>query len=164
MLSTNPDSHTRLELNMPQFRVLHISDLHERVVLPGMNEAQAATVRHSLAARYRVLGADSGFESALETIRNEGPIDLVCFTGDIAFSGAREEYAAATPRIKRILEILGVPPERFYAIPGNHDVNRNLQPEAWNGLRDRLTGSPETREASSVWMAGGRNPISIEPE
>jgi hypothetical protein len=36
MLSTNPDSHARLELNMPQFRVLHISDLHERVVLPGM--------------------------------------------------------------------------------------------------------------------------------
>jgi hypothetical protein len=36
MLSTNPDSHARLELNMPQFRVLHISDLHEQVLPPGM--------------------------------------------------------------------------------------------------------------------------------
>ena len=57
-------------------RILHLSDLHAG--MPG------AAWR-----RTRVLDA---FRQNLDDLVKEGRIDLVCFTGDVAWSGKTEEY------------------------------------------------------------------------
>ncbi len=51
--------------------------------------------------------------------------DAVVITGDLAFSGAAEEYAAAKPFLDDLAEAAGVAPQRLFIVPGNHDVNRS---------------------------------------
>lgn len=99
-------------------RILHISDLHEGQ--PGPE---------TLWRRRRVLG-DAWLEN-LEVIADSGRgVDLVCFTGDVAFGGRREEYARAADFVRELLRRLGLGPERFFAVPGNHDADRDVQAEA----------------------------------
>ena len=66
-----------------KLRVLHISDLHER----GPRESESFR-------RRRVLGSE--WERNLEELLKDGPIDLVCFTGDVADWGNATEYGPAT--------------------------------------------------------------------
>ena len=127
-----------LQWYMPRLRILHLSDLHERVALPEHSEDRKTKVKVGAAQRYRVLGNDSGFWTTLTEIQKTAPVDMVCFTGDIADWGLPEEFRQATPRIKRILETLKLPDNKFFAIPGNHDINRNLNPEAWKAIRKHL--------------------------
>ncbi len=60
-------------------RILHISDLHER----GPREPEPFR-------RRRVLG--DAWKRNLDALLNDGAIDLVCFTGDIANWGQPDEY------------------------------------------------------------------------
>lgn len=64
------------------FSVLHLSDLHSR----GARETDRWR-------RDRVLGEE--WKRNLDTLSAEGPIDLCCFTGDLADWGQRAEYEAA---------------------------------------------------------------------
>jgi len=70
-----------------KLRILHISDLHER----GPREGESFR-------RRRVLGSE--WERNLEELLKDGPIDLVCFTGDVADWGKPEEYGPATDFIE----------------------------------------------------------------
>jgi 3',5'-cyclic AMP phosphodiesterase CpdA len=63
-----------------RLRILHISDLHAR---------ESTDWR-----RRRVLG--TAWEENLAALRQDGPFDLVCVTGDLAFSGEAAEYASVT--------------------------------------------------------------------
>jgi predicted MPP superfamily phosphohydrolase len=133
-----------------RLRILHLSDLHERVELDWMDDERKARVRGHAAQRHRVLGPS--LQDVLAELRAKGgPIDLVCFTGDVADWGLPEEYARATPRVKALLGSLGVPLERFFVIPGNHDVQRKQAAEAWSELRT-LAGA--NAPGLSSWMAG----------
>src|SRR4051794_3636082 len=51
--------------------------------------------------------------------------DLVFATGDVAFSGKKAEYEAATPFFDDLLRAAGVGKEQLFVIPGNHDVDRD---------------------------------------
>lgn len=51
--------------------------------------------------------------------------DLIFATGDIAFSGKTAEYENATKLFNSLLEAAGLPRDRLFVIPGNHDVDRN---------------------------------------
>ena len=114
-------------------RILHISDLHERVALDWMDDARQRRVHLGQAARHRVLGA--AMAAALAEIRQAGPLDLVCFTGDAADWGLAEEFGLATARLHSILAALGVPRQRLFVIPGNHDVQRLPAADTWQTLR-----------------------------
>src|SRR5215216_4533006 len=103
-------------------RILHISDLHERAPFKGMPKTRKAKLALDKEERGYVLG--ESFRNALAEIARRG-IDLVCLTGDVADWGHPKEYAAATRRIEQILTIVGVRKDRFFAVPGNHDVQRN---------------------------------------
>jgi predicted MPP superfamily phosphohydrolase len=140
---------------MAQFRlrILHISDLHERVALDWMDEERKAAIRGRAASRHRVLG--NSFLQVMREIRDERPIDFVCFTGDVADWGLLEEYQAVTLRINAILRSVNVPIERTFIIPGNHDVQRKEAQDAWKQLRH--LGQYNTRGLSE-WMAGMRTP------
>lgn len=129
-------------------RVLHLSDLHEGQ--PGVGESWR---------RRRVLG--EAWERNLDHLARDGkPFDLVCFTGDAAFSGAAGQYAEADAFFRRVRERLGVPLERFFVVPGNHDVDQKREAAAWKRLRDQLTHGDA--QALGSWMGGGKAPRGLQ--
>ena len=138
-----------------RLRILHISDLHERVALDGMDEGRKAAVRDQAAARYRVLEGSDFYQVLRERV---APVDLVCFTGDVADWGLAEEYTAATPRFDAILRAAGVARERLFLVPGNHDVQRPLAKTAWEQLRAALARADDI----SRFMAGVKPPFGFQ--
>lgn len=92
-------------------RFLHVSDFHLR----------AAKV-----ARYEQDRVLDGLVQFLERDREGFPLDLVFVTGDLAFSGHADELAQVVVVLRRLLEVTGVPPERMFVVPGNHDVDRDV--------------------------------------
>lgn len=71
------------------------------------------------------------------------PIAFVLVTGDIAFSGQPAEYARATTFLVELASILQVPRDRFYFVPGNHDVDRTKSRLAYAGACSTLTSQAE---------------------
>ncbi len=59
----------------------------------------------------------------------------VLIGGDIAFSGAREEYDIAREWLKKLCAIAGCRDQDVWCIPGNHDVDRVLY-DSSRTLRD----------------------------
>src|SRR6476660_8160974 len=127
--------------------LLHVSDLHDR----GPREKD--TWR-----RRRVLG--EAWERNLDEIRAEGPLDLVCFTGDAAFSGKADEYARVTEFFQAMLERLRVGWDRFFVVPGNHDVDRTVEKPAWKRLRGKLPRA--NRSEVARWLTGGGVPLGFK--
>jgi predicted MPP superfamily phosphohydrolase len=142
-------------------RILHISDLHERAAFEGMPEERLPRLEVDAEERGRVLGRE--LTKAIGELRGPG-IDIVCFTGDLTDWGHPAEYAAAAARLGRILDVAGVPRKRFFAVPGNHDVQRNVHAAAWRGLREWQSRSRETR-ALGRWFRGASGaPLGVQTE
>lgn len=101
---------------------LHISDIHIRVrdawsqdlVLKDMCEH----IRHQSAQR-RVA-------------------DFILVTGDLAFSGKAGEYELVAKFFDALCTASGVPKERIFCIPGNHDIDRDRQELCFLGGRASL--------------------------
>ncbi len=133
---------------MARIRILHVSDLHERA------NRETDTWR-----RRRVLG--DAWMRNLDEIRDDGyPVDLVCFTGDIADWGVEDEYRRASDFVHELLERLEVPIQRFFPVPGNHDVNRQTSADVWTHLRPKILSSSGLDR--SRWLAGGPAPAGID--
>lgn len=143
-----------------RLRILHISDLHERVALEFMTGQRRAKVRLSRAGRRRVLDESNFLDVIKDESRQSGRIDLVCFTGDIADWGLTEEYREASERINKILEVCEVPRHRLFPIPGNHDVRRSAEKDAWSEMRKLAAANAE---GLSNWMAGMDPPYGAQP-
>jgi len=109
----------------PPVRFLHISDLHLR---------PASTRRYD---QDRVL---EGLLALLDRDRPEFPLDLIFVTGDLAHGGKPEEYTQVVELLERLIDVTGVPPERMFVVPGNHDVDRGVG--RW--LRRTLTDDTES--------------------
>ncbi|UQA58167.1 metallophosphoesterase [Polyangium aurulentum] len=127
-----------------RLRILHVSDLHVR----GPREREGWR-------RRRVLG--EAWERNLDELVKDGTgVDLVCFTGDVADWGLAAEYGPATEFVEAMLARLGVPKERFFVVPGNHDIQRKVNEAQWSDLRPKLLAMlPKTR---SDWLAFGKPP------
>jgi tetratricopeptide (TPR) repeat protein len=124
--------------------LLHLSDLHEDATTSWR--------------RRRVLG--DAWKRNLDEMAAEGSHDLVCFTGDAVFSGQAAEYERATVFFEAVLERLGLGRERFFPVPGNHDINRGQGAAEWRALRDKLPRA--RREEVAAWLAGGRAPLGFD--
>jgi WD40 repeat protein/predicted MPP superfamily phosphohydrolase len=124
-------------------RILHISDLHAR----GAHDERRAWKRR------RVLG--DTWRRNLDELAEDGGFDLVAFTGDVADSGLAEEYAEATIFVHELLAHLKVPRERFFVVPGNHDIHRKTQKPAWRKMRKGIWSAPQN---VSEWMADPNQP------
>lgn len=124
-------------------RILHLSDLHVK-----------ANRESEKWARRRVLGDDAWLPN-LDALLKDGDIDLLCFTGDLAYSGREKEYAEVTSFLEKTCERVKVPRERVFVVPGNHDIDRTVEADAWKELR-----SLKHHEANSFskWIAGGDTP------
>ncbi len=131
-------------------RILHISDLHSR------GDRESETWR-----RRRVLG--EAWERNLDAISEDGQIDLVFFTGDAADWGLPNEFDAASEFFFTALEKLRVPRERFFVIPGNHDIRRDVETDAWKQMRAVFAAGNDTLDVAR-WASGGRAPFGAEAD
>lgn len=67
------------------------------------------------------------FLNDLAQIHSDRAIDLVLFSGDLAFSGKPEEYVRAQQELlEPLMELLGYGSDRVVIAPGNHDIDRDL--------------------------------------
>lgn len=83
-----------------------------------------------------VLGA---LKKSIEQNRAQGrALDFALVTGDLAFSGKDEEYTLVEAFIKAISVASGIPVERFFCVPGNHDIDRDKQSLCFAGARRQL--------------------------
>ena len=92
---------------------LHLSDWHQRG-----NEFDRKEVRDKLL-------------DDIERCRGRFPalqrVDIVFFTGDLAFSGKPEEFdTAAQQLLDPVLKKVDRKPEHLFVIPGNHDLDRDI--------------------------------------
>lgn len=71
--------------------------------------------------------------------RNQGmAFDFILATGDLAFSGKKEEYELVKRFFDELVSASGVSKDRIFCIPGNHDVNRDRQKMCFLGARHTL--------------------------
>lgn len=141
-------------------RIIHLSDLHERVALDWMDADRKDLIRREEASRCRVLG--SNFLEILNNVGKQRKINLICFTGDVADWGLKEEYQQATLFFSDILKTTGVAADHLFIVPGNHDVCRKVAEDSWQKLRH--FGSRNQIELSEWMMARGHKcPQGADP-
>jgi 3',5'-cyclic AMP phosphodiesterase CpdA len=90
---------------------LHISDLHFR-----------ASQTYNANVVLRALLRDIAERIQADGLRP----DFIAATGDVAFSGQPDEYKLAREFFETLLAATGVPRDRLFVVPGNHDVSRSL--------------------------------------
>jgi len=66
-------------------------------------------------------------EPWLQNLREIGPVDIVCVTGDIAMTGLPEQYEEAARFIDETLGALHLGKDRLFCVPGNHDIDRRAR-------------------------------------
>lgn len=132
---------------MPFVRILHISDLHNPGTRDSANEWQ------------RTLLLEAWKRDLVELVDPERPIDLICFTGDIADWGKPEEYRQITELLDAALQVFGLSRDRVFPIPGNHDIDRNINREVWEEIREKSSQVDYWKFSS--WMCGGKPPLGL---
>lgn len=104
---------------------LQISDIHMR---PRDEWSQDVVLR--------------AMTKSIDQARSEGrSLDFALVTGDLAFSGKPNEYELVKAFLTAISDASGVPREKFFCVPGNHDVDRGKQTLCFVGARQRLTSA-----------------------
>lgn len=97
---------------------LHVSDFHFRAAGDTFSQTVAA---------------EALIRDVAERRSDRGDPSFAVVTGDLAFSGRVDEYEVARPLLGRLAVAAGVDPASFYFVPGNHDVDRTVQPLAFAG-------------------------------
>lgn len=115
---------------------LHISDFHLR---QGKKWSQDVVLRALRKSIEKELAAGTN-------------IDFILATGDLAFSGKEEEYALVREFFDALVTTSGVPRERIFCVPGNHDVNRDVRKLCFSGARSELINAEMTD-----WLLSGDN-------
>jgi predicted phosphodiesterase len=94
--------------------LVHLSDIHFRRDYSGTIYDKDRDVRNQL-------------EIDVEKMRQQfSNIRGVLVTGDIAFSGKKEEYKTALEWLQRFCDRAGCSIEDVWIVPGNHDVDRSV--------------------------------------
>ncbi len=133
-----PRSLARVTTPARPIRWLHLSDFHFQALERWDRRATlTALLKHAEGLKERDLAPD-----------------FVFITGDVAFSGKRKEYEQAERFFTALAEKLGVEPrERFFLVPGNHDIDRAaigpVDDSILNGLTsqeaiEQVLGDPRT--------------------
>ncbi len=132
---------------MHRIRIIHISDLHER-----------AGRENDSWRRRRVLG-DAWIENLDAIVADGIRVDIIAMTGDLADWGKAEEYVPVSDFLNLVIGRLGVPKERLYVVPGNHDIQQGVAKGAWRRLRSVMPElSPIER---SRWFLGRNAPRGL---
>lgn len=106
---------------------LHLSDFHLRVKTGWEHDVVLETMLKDIRSRY-------GHQQAP---------DLVFMTGDVAFSGKEEEYKLAEEFIGKLRAEIQLPEGRLFLVPGNHDIDLDLEEDAVVGARHALKNADD---------------------
>lgn len=101
---------------------LHISDFH-------LNEKQSKPQQAVLTAMLDDIKRRCGDGSTF---------DFILATGDLAFSGKEVEYNRVNTFFNDLSVAAGVPRDKIFCVPGNHDVDRERQKSCFTGARYML--------------------------
>ncbi|MDQ1353812.1 MAG: hypothetical protein QG657_4119, partial [Acidobacteriota bacterium] len=91
---------------------LHLSDLH----FGDENETAAARRKNTLAKLLDVL----------KDLPAEWKPQSIVISGDIGWSGLKEDYDVAETWLRELLKVLGLSAEDIIPAPGNHDINLKI--------------------------------------
>ncbi|WP_288855203.1 metallophosphoesterase [Pseudomonas sp. 'CRE Jenny 4'] len=111
---------------------MHISDLHRG---QDRTEEVWSVVRQEL------------YDDVKRQIDSRGPIDLVVFSGDMAFKGEADEFSSVKVELERLWEVFeqsGSKPNIF-CVPGNHDLVRPGKTSALRNFSSILRTTEEIR-------------------
>jgi len=117
---------------------VHLSDFHFKTGHDyGRDEVQHA-----------LLEDIAMFAGKRDPARGAEPLhlDFIVVTGDIAGSGTADEYVVGERFLRELAGVAGVPADRIFPVPGNHDVDwtRDMPPF----LREHIVGRERVEE---VW-------------
>lgn len=101
--------------------------------------------------RNRVLG--DAWKANIDDLLVEQDIDCICFTGDAADWGKPDEFEAAATFLSKLRDWLRLPASRLFVVPGNHDIDRAIQPDCWYRLHDAT--AKVTAKELSRWLENG---------
>ena len=62
-------------------------------------------------------------------------VDFVVVSGDLAFSGMQSEYTLVAEFLTELVASVGIPRQRLFCVPGNHDVQRDRGKMCFRGTR-----------------------------
>ena len=77
-------------------------------------------------------------EDIPKRLSTEYPLQFVGITGDIAFSGQKDEYAGATAYFTTLASAIGLDVRQLCLVPGNHDVDRTVARYTYRGVLSEL--------------------------
>lgn len=125
---------------------LHLSDWHQRG-----NEFNRRVIR-------------DGLITDIHNRRGISPdlarVDFVIFSGDIAYSGQKEEYSAAAEfLLEPLLQELQLDACNLFIVPGNHDIDHQL----FRYLPQELTAPLESEEQVQDWLSDKNRHYILEP-
>jgi len=112
-------------------RILHLSDLH----FSATNDDQ-------------IIVLNALFED-LRRKATEKPIDMIVFTGDLVAKGDFTDKTAESINkilIQPLLSASGVSADKFFLIPGNHDVNQKKRDDFYNPIVEACTSEEKVSD------------------
>jgi predicted phosphodiesterase len=98
---------------MEKLVLVHLSDIHF---------TRASGNVHDVDQNVR----DELLRDVAELTKQLGSATGVLVSGDIAFSGKKEEYQHAAEWLRKVCEAVGCEEQQVSVVPGNHDVDRGL--------------------------------------
>jgi predicted MPP superfamily phosphohydrolase len=115
---------------MSEITILHLSDIHFKKKKDEKNKTFRQKVQERLV------------EAVTGHLEEHKKLDFVAITGDIAFSGKKEEYDEARVFLDKLKKRLPKGTE-FLAVPGNHDVDRDKIDEFFS-LQENIIAKDQT--------------------
>jgi hypothetical protein len=127
--------------DLPYLRWLHLTDLHIGKTSEPQRIAMQSLVR------------------AIANTAGEKEFDLVLLTGDLAYSGHREEFETLEKTlIQPLRELPNFKNAHFLATPGNHDLDCDIGcPPAWSGIGSARQESFFNSDDRGKQIRGGRS-------
>jgi len=113
---------------------MHISDLHK---------GQDGTSHSWPLVRQQIV------QDIISQIRRSGPIDLVIFSGDLAFKGSAAEFAEVKADLVKLWDAFGTDGGNpvLFIVPGNHDLVRPDADSVFLHVADNLRENDSARRA-----------------
>lgn len=97
-----------------RFNFAHLSDIHFAGYAAGAVFDLESDIRNELVIDLQQL------------VERAGPLDALLIGGDVAGKGKTSEYKVAERWITELCGEFGIPTERVYCVPGNHDVDQQV--------------------------------------
>lgn len=126
------------EINDKKIRILHISDIHYS--------------NNNKDAFERMVKAP--FLEFIKEKNEEKQIDIICLTGDLinqgtgGFTSTEEAFSNFDKNfLSPLIDVLTIDKQSIFICPGNHDVNRELDKDDENEIRQRLTSKAEIKKS-----------------